>query len=61
MTIFLRSGYPRILMAAPVTDAALRALRDENRYAESLYWCHQMFFHDWDTSPIHIVPEDEEP
>ncbi|KAK4671865.1 hypothetical protein QC764_609410 [Podospora pseudoanserina] len=33
------------------------SLRKTHQYESPLYWCHQLYFEDWDTSPVHIVEE----
>ncbi|KAK4171558.1 hypothetical protein QBC36DRAFT_339723 [Triangularia setosa] len=33
------------------------SLRQTHQYERPLYWCHQLYFEDWDTSPVHIVEE----
>ncbi|KAK0665620.1 hypothetical protein QBC41DRAFT_327580 [Cercophora samala] len=32
-------------------------LRKTHQYESPLYWCHQLYFEDWDNSPVHIVEE----
>ncbi|KAK4199998.1 hypothetical protein QBC40DRAFT_280934 [Triangularia verruculosa] len=33
------------------------SLRNTHQYEKPLYWCHQLYFENWDTSPVHIVEE----
>ncbi|KAK0744840.1 hypothetical protein B0T21DRAFT_358540 [Apiosordaria backusii] len=33
------------------------SLRKTHQYERPLYWCHQLYFEEWDTSPVHIVEE----
>ncbi|KXX78005.1 hypothetical protein MMYC01_201721 [Madurella mycetomatis] len=30
-------------------------LRETHQYEKSLYWCGQLFFENWDASPVHVV------
>ncbi|KAK4183081.1 hypothetical protein QBC35DRAFT_508751 [Podospora australis] len=33
------------------------SLRKTRRYEQTLYWCHQLYFEDWDRSPVHVIDE----
>jgi hypothetical protein len=43
-------------------EASLRDLRERNQYEKPLYWCHQLFFPEWDAGgPLQILDEKSGP
>jgi len=39
----------------PYTEKEFRDLRASNRYEAPMYWVHQLFFEDWDSSPPEVI------
>lgn len=52
-----RNNAVTCLMTNDFSENDVLSLRKTHQYESPLYWCHQLYFEDWDTSPVHIVGE----
>lgn len=42
------------------TETDILEIRKADQYEAALYWGSQLFFENWDTSPVHVVDSPQE-